>query len=64
MSFFERYKYSLVGGLVGLILVLFIMTLGFWKTILIFVVVGLCAYLGTLFEDSGILEAIIARLKR
>ncbi|MGT2665961.1 DUF2273 domain-containing protein [Streptococcus rifensis] len=64
MEFLNRYKYPIVGGLIGLILVSLIMTLGFWKTILLILAVGIFAYLGALFQDSGLLEAIANRMKR
>lgn len=63
MELLDKYKYQLVGALLGLILVSLMMTIGFFKTLLLIVVVVLGAYIGSLFKDSGILENLINKLK-
>ena len=43
---FYQYKFSIVGGVVGLVLAALFFTLGFWKTILSIVIVLIGAAIG------------------
>lgn len=42
MAFYEKYKYPILGGLLGLVLAILLMSFGFFKTLLaiIFIVLG------------------------
>ncbi|MGT2957763.1 DUF2273 domain-containing protein [Streptococcus bovimastitidis] len=61
MVFFEKNKYAIIGGLVGLILAILLMTIGFFKTLLalIFVILGVCA--GIFLKQTGIIDQFIDR---
>ena len=42
----NKYKYSIVGGLTGLVLCSLFFTIGFWKTVISLAVIGIGALLG------------------
>ncbi len=44
---FLEYKYPIIGGLIGLVLALFFFTIGFFKTILLLVMVGIGVFIGS-----------------
>lgn len=48
----RRYKYSLTGGFIGLILAILIIALGIFKTIMIIILVLLGLYLGMYVEAN------------
>ncbi|MBQ9624497.1 MAG: DUF2273 domain-containing protein [Clostridia bacterium] len=52
-EFLEKYKYSIIGGAAGLILVILFFTVGFWKTLLGLVIIGVCAIIG-LSKDNNV----------
>lgn len=50
---FEQYKYSIIGGLGGLILCALFFTIGFWKSIISLAIIGICALVG-LSKDKDV----------
>lgn len=64
MNWLEKNQYALVGALVGLLIAVPILTLGFFKTILLLLFIVLGIVVGRQFQDTGILEKYIAKLKQ
>ena len=57
LSFIKQYRWTflLVAG--GLLLAVLLLTIGFWKTLLLLVILGICALLGYLLDQGGV-EAV------
>ncbi|HIB1823614.1 TPA: DUF2273 domain-containing protein, partial [Enterococcus faecalis] len=49
---FLEYKYPIIGGLIGLVLALFFFTIGFFKTILLLVMVGIGVFIGSYIKNE------------
>ena len=43
---FEKYKYSIIFGVGGLLLVSLMFTIGFWRSLLSIIIVGICVIIG------------------
>lgn len=56
MQEFEHYKLPIIGGILGLVLACLVVTLGFFKTLLLLVLVagGVCA--GFYLQQTGLWE--------
>ena len=51
MNFFEfwnQYKWRIISVLFAIVFAAFLFTIGFWKTLLLFVLVGIAFFIGTL----------------
>ena len=57
----RAYLYALVGGALGLIVAVLFLTLGFWRTVLIVVLVALGAGIGALADRGRRLWDVVAR---
>ena len=55
-EFFRNNKGIVIGGLVGLLLAILIMTINFWRTLLLFVCIFLGAWIGS---NKNVKEAIL-----
>lgn len=55
-SFFIEYKYSIIGGLIGLILAVLLFSLGFIKTIIVLALTIAGVFLGSYLKHSDFLE--------
>ena len=44
---------GLITGLLGAAIALMLIFLGFWKTLLLFVLVGIAFFIGTLLDEGG-----------
>ncbi|OFI47706.1 DUF2273 domain-containing protein [Floricoccus penangensis] len=53
-DFLYEYKIPIIFALLGLLLAILFMSLGFWKTILVIILVGLGAFVGFIVKDIGI----------
>ena len=54
MNFFEfwnQYKWRIISVLFAIVFAAFLFTIGFWKTLLLFVLVGIAFFIGTLLDD-------------
>ena len=51
MDRFREYKGRILGALVGLIAAILLLCLGFWRTLLILILVGTGAAIGYIFDD-------------
>lgn len=56
MDILKQYKYPIAGGIAGLILALSFFTFGFFKTILLLILVILGIMFGLYLQKTGILE--------
>ncbi len=57
----RAHLYALVGGALGLIVAVLFLTLGFWRTVLIVVLVALGAGIGALADRGRHLWDVVAR---
>ena len=57
----RAHLYALVGGALGLIVAVLFLTLGFWRTVLIVVLVALGAGIGALADLGRRLWDVVAR---
>ena len=57
----RAHLYALVGGALGLIVAVLFLTLGFWRTVLIVVLVALGAGIGALADRGRLLWDVVAR---
>ena len=57
----RSHWYALVGGALGLIVAVLFLTLGFWRTVLIVVLVALGAGIGALADRGRRLWDVVAR---
>lgn len=63
MKWYEKHQYALAGAIVGLLIAVPILWLGFFKTLLLIGFIAVGAFVGKQFEGSGILEKWVALLK-
>ena len=42
MDYLERYRYPIIGGIIGGIAAIAIFTIGFWKMVLLLILIGWC----------------------
>ncbi|EFR44655.1 DUF2273 domain-containing protein [Streptococcus pseudoporcinus] len=61
MEFFEKYKYPIIGGIIGLILAILLMTFGLFKTLLALIFIVLGVYGGLFAKRTGIFDQFIGR---
>lgn len=48
-----EHRYAVLLGVAGLVVVILWLTIGFWRSLLIFAVVGACVFLGRLLDQGG-----------
>lgn len=53
---FEKYKWSIIGGLSGFILAILFLTVGFFKTLLILILTLAGIYVGFYLHHSRLLQ--------
>ena len=61
MAFFEKYKYPIIGGLVGLVLAILLMSFGFLKTLIAIIFIVLGIYAGLFVKSTGLIDNFINR---
>lgn len=56
MEKLEKYRYPIIGGIIGGVVAIAFFTLGFWKTILllIFIVIGI--FVALYLQRTGLIE--------
>lgn len=52
-TFFQKHKFTILIVLIGLILMILFFTIGFWKTILLALILALCFFVGYLLDKGG-----------
>ena len=53
LEFVKNHKFTVLFVLIGLLLAILFFTIGFWRTILLFVILAVCFLLGYLLDQSG-----------
>ena len=53
MNFFEKYKWRIISVAIGIIVVVLIFTINFWRTLLLLAMVGLAYFIGYLLDEGG-----------
>jgi len=61
MDYFEKNRYPIIGGIVGVLIAVCIFTIGFWKMILVLFLIGLGIYIGLFLKRTGIIDLFINR---
>ncbi|PCH12450.1 hypothetical protein A9Y57_01165 [Streptococcus parauberis] len=61
MAFFEKYKYPIIGGVVGLVLAILLMSFGFLKTLIAIIFIVLGIYAGLFVKRTGLIDNFINR---
>lgn len=54
---FQQYQYPIIGGVAGLILAILLITVGFFKTILVIFLTIIGAYLGFYLNSIGFFDS-------
>lgn len=52
-AFVKEHKFTFVSVVIGVILVILFFTIGFWRTILLALILGICFLLGYLLDKGG-----------
>jgi uncharacterized membrane protein len=53
MDYLERYRYPIIGGIIGGIAAIAIFTIGFWKMVIL---IGFGVIAGLFLQKTGIIE--------
>ena len=53
LEFVKKHKFTVLLVLVGLVLSVLFFTIGFWRTILLFLILALCFLIGYLLDQGG-----------
>ncbi|HEP1907007.1 TPA: DUF2273 domain-containing protein [Streptococcus pyogenes] len=61
MEFYEKFKYPIIGGLVGLIVAILLMAFGLFKTLLAIIFIILGIYGGLYAKKTGIIDQFLNR---
>ncbi|AAK34117.1 membrane protein [Streptococcus pyogenes JRS4] len=61
MEFYEKFKYPIIGGLVGLIIAILLMAFGLFKTLLAIIFIILGIYGGLYAKKTGIIDQFLNR---
>ena len=53
LDFVKKYKFTILLVLIGLILAVLFFTIGFWRTIVLVIILALCFLVGYLLDQGG-----------
>lgn len=53
IEFFNKYKWRILGVIFAIIFTVLVFTINFWRTLLLFVIVGVAYFLGMLMDEGG-----------
>jgi uncharacterized membrane protein len=53
LEFVKTHKFTVILVLIGLVLSILFFTIGFWRTILLFLILAICFFIGYLLDQSG-----------
>ena len=53
LEFVKSHKFTVLLVLIGLVLSILFFTIGFWRTMLLFIILALCFLIGYLLDQSG-----------
>ena len=51
--FLEKYKWRILSVAIGIVLTVLLLTIGFWRTLLLLAIVAGCYFVGTLLDSGG-----------
>ena len=54
LEFVKEHKFTILLVLIGLILSILFFTIGFWRTILLILILALCFFMGFLLDKGGL----------
>lgn len=54
---FFQYQYMIIGGLIGLIIAILLITVGFFKTLLVLILTILGSYIGYKLNEIGFFDS-------
>lgn len=52
-AFLRLYKWRIISVCFGILFAILIFTIGFWRTLLLFAIVGAAYFIGTLLDEGG-----------
>lgn len=52
-EFCRAHKFAILFAAIGLLLAILFMTIGFWRTLLLLVLIAVCFFLGFLLDQNG-----------
>jgi len=52
-EYWAAHRYAVSLAVIGLLVAILWLTIGFWRTLLIFLVVGICFFFGRLLDQGG-----------
>ncbi len=53
LDFLKKYKFTVLLLLTGLLLTILFFTIGFWRTMLLFLILAVCFLIGYLLDQGG-----------
>lgn len=53
LEFVKNHKFTVLFVALGLVLAILFFTIGFWRTLLLLVIIGLCFLIGYLLDQGG-----------
>jgi len=53
LEFLKKYKFTVLLLLTGLLLTILFFTIGFWRTMLLFLILAVCFLIGYLLDQGG-----------
>ncbi len=63
-AFLRQYFYTILGALLGLVIAVLFMTIGFWRSLLLLVLVGGFAYLGHWLDGGPRFQRFVESILR
>lgn len=62
LEFVRTNRGKVAGGAIGLLIAILIFTINFWRTLLLFLLIGVGVYLGSHADGGGRLQEIVDRI--
>ncbi len=53
MEFIKKYKWRILGVLIALLFTILVFTINFWRTLVLFALVGIAYFIGNLMDEGG-----------
>ncbi|CAM2804049.1 DUF2273 domain-containing protein [Streptococcus pluranimalium] len=63
MELFEKYKYPIIGGGLAFFLALLLVTFGFFKTLLVLILVVAGTFAGYYLQETGLIDRFFENFK-
>ena len=58
-----KHKGAFIGGIIGLIIALLILIIGFWKAVLVFLLIGAGIFIGMVIDGNTTIKNSINKFK-